>query len=142
MKPTDVIYKPHVHHERIAMRDYTAHTAIRATRLIAKAGMIAGTPLMIKNNMIGLKAATAVDGGTSDEDAADPIVDAVICILQTASTQAMPAFAFHYRVEHSARTGLRPHCVQIAGVRFFLESAFAQKIFHIVLVGQGPISLI
>src|SRR5205807_9653661 len=64
------------------------------------------------------------------------------CIRHPTSTPAMPAFAFQDRVEHSARAKLRYHCVQSAGMRFFLESAFAQKILYVVLAGEGSVALI
>src|SRR2546430_10386272 len=82
------------------------------------------------------------DAGNNSEHGAQSIVDAVNRIRHPTSTPAMPAFAFQDRVEHSARTKLRHHCVQSASMRFFLQSAFAQKILYVVLAGEGPISLI
>src|SRR2546429_6671023 len=84
----------------------------------------------------------ARDAGNNSEHGAQSIVDAVNRIRHPTSTPAMPAFAFQDRVEHSARTKLRHHYVQSASMRFFLESAFAQKILYVVLAGEGPISLI
>src|SRR3984893_12022442 len=84
----------------------------------------------------------ARDAGNNSENGAQSIVDAINRIRHPTSTPAMPAFAFQDRVEHSARTKLRHHCVQSAGMRFFLESAFAQKILYVVLAGEGSVALI
>src|SRR5437660_11605647 len=84
----------------------------------------------------------ARDAGNNSEHGAQSIVDAVNRIRHPTSTPAMPAFAFQDRLEHSARAKLRHHCVQSGGMRFFLESAFAQKTLSLVFSCEGSVALI
>ncbi len=80
--------------------------------------------------------------GHNSKNGAEPVVHAINRIRHPTAAAAVPAFAFKNRVEQGARTELRHHRLQSAGVRFFFERTLAQKIFHIVFVGQGSIALI
>src|SRR5438128_12585550 len=84
----------------------------------------------------------ASDAGNNSEHSAESIVHAVDCVRHPTSTATVPAFALQNRVEYGARPQLWYHRLERAGVRSFFNRAFAQKIFHVVLIGQNPFALI
>ena len=84
----------------------------------------------------------ARDARNDAEDGAQSVVHAVNRVGDPTAAAPVPALAFQDGVENTARSGGgRRHRVQDAGVRFFLEGGFAQKLLRVGIVGESAFAL-
>src|SRR5256886_6226457 len=81
------------------------------------------------------------DTGNNSEDGAEPIIDAVDCVGNPATTAPVPALTFQNRIEGGFGIRWSGHRIQRASMRFFLQRAGAQEFLDILLARECAIAL-